>query len=656
MSMKKNNALVGVFFVLLFFGLFLGDGKQWAMDVYGATLAIVVSIYGLIVRVGAAKKLPRSVSYAWVLVSVAVFVSTVYSDSLGYSFSWIVRFLSGFLLYRVFYSLSVPDIEKDFVYGLCVFVGVSALLFVGVYVFPSYITLPSMSLLGTGYGHSHFAELLVLVVPIAIGYLATKSSIISVLAAFLYVVLLYMTRSRGAALIVCGYALFFLYSARNLYTHKHISKLLTVVLCGYVIASVVFVLLPQAKFARFIKSDPVTNRVIYWQQAIDVFMDRPMTGSGPGTFSVSSIQKQRTPWVSSWFAHSAPIQILSELGLLGLVAFGWLFVVHVRLLSINKVRSVGSYRGMLIASMTLLLLYSCFEFVLDYFVIWMLFWATLGLLSGAGSLSKSNKPERVDLIVIGLLGMFYILWVSSFLVTLTVKRADIAFYLAPFDSVQALMFLEQKSSLQPKQSDVWLINVFHKKNPVILDAISKLKERQGDDTKAIEYAKKAAFASPQNTEYYSRYFSLLALRGDVGLLGNEILSISQVALPTKYKKQILELKPYAKGFGQYYKDWMIPERATFANGYASMFYRLGIADLRDVEPTERLLVLARDIYPDLAYLHVELAAFYEHVRKNHTKAQEVLIACQQYQSAAQQCKEQLVLPLYLPSEYKERIL
>ena len=142
--MKKNSVLVVLFFVLLFFGLFLGDGKQWAIDVYGATMAIVVSVYSLFIHGDVARKPPRSISVAWWLVAVVVFISTIFSDSVGYSFSWIVRLLSGALLYRVFYNISFSDTEKTFARALSMFVGLSSVLFIGVYVFPSLDTLPSI--------------------------------------------------------------------------------------------------------------------------------------------------------------------------------------------------------------------------------------------------------------------------------------------------------------------------------------------------------------------------------------------------------------------------------------------------------------------------------------------------------------------------------
>ncbi|MBP9814113.1 O-antigen ligase family protein [Candidatus Woesebacteria bacterium] len=655
--MKKNSVLVVLFFVLLFFGLFLGDGKQWAIDVYGATMAIVISVYSLFIHGDITRKPPRSVSVAWRLVAVVVFISTILSDSVGYSFSWMVRLLSGALLYRVFYNISFSDTEKTFARALSVFVGISAVLFIGVYMFPSLDTLPSMSLLGTNYGHSHFADLFVLVAPMLLNYIYMKNSIFSVALAMLYIVVLYMTRARGATLVVCVYALIFWYKVQKAQMRGYVYKMFAVALSVYIGISIIVMVLPQNKFVKFVKSDPITNRAVYWQQAIDVFVGRPFFGSGPGTFSLSSVQKQRTPWVSSWFAHSAPLQMLSELGFFGLLVFGWLLVVHGRQVLHNKERFlVNSPRVILTTSLALLLIYSCFEYVLDYFVIWMLFWAILGLLSGAGITREPQKRVNISVVLAGVLGVFYLLWVCSFIVTLTTKRADIAFYLAPFDSVQALMFLETKSSQQPKQSDVVLIEVFHRNNSIILDAISKLKERQGDDARALLYAKRAAFASPQNSGYYTRYFSLLAGNNQTEVLGNEILALSKIALPRRFLNQIGMLEPYAKGFGQYYVDWMLPERSTYVNGYASMFYRLGIADLRDVEPTERLLILAKDIYPDLAYLHVELAAFYQHIRGDADLAKETLLQCQRYPSAAQQCREQLLFPLYYPAEYKMNIL
>jgi hypothetical protein len=413
---------------------------------------------------------------------------------------------------------------------------------------------------------------------------------------------------------------------------------------------------PSTLLLESVKTDSVLNRLEYWQQAKDAFLRSPLLGSGPGTFSLDSLQNQHKPGISSWFAHSALLQTGSELGVLGLVGFVWLVISHFIYLHTHKEHLGKSITATLLLCVSLLLFYSLYEFVLDYFVTWMLVWAAAGLIVGARVTNTQETRSIIYRYMLWFLVIFYTLWVTSFFVSLTTNRSDVAFYLAPFDATQALAYVDASSMQTLTDRDVHKIVFFHRKNSSILSSISKLKEKQNDGEASLLYAKQAAYASPQNSEYYSRYFLLLAKYNQLDLLGNEMLSLGSSALPEKFQKQIEALRPFTHGFGLYYKNWMIPEQVTYANGYASLYYRLGIADLRDVPPTEQLLILARDIYPDLAYLHVELAAFYQYVKNDPEKAREILVSCQHYPSAAKQCKEQLTFPLYPPAEYKQFIL
>ena len=654
--MKKDNVLVNAFLLLLFFGLFLGDGKQWAVDVYGAAVAIILSIYSIFTHGKLQKALPKSISMSWVVLFVVATTSSVLSSSIGYSLSWLVRLVSGYLIYRAFYVAGNTSAEDHVVKKTLFFVGAACVSFVILSFLPDKGSLPSMNLLTVSYGHSHLADLLVLIAPALLWVVAPLGYLPQLVGMLLYFVFLYATRARGAMILTWVYLVWSLLPSSNKRNQKRSIVVISLIVsvCVYVGIIVVAGKFPGTQFARSIKRDSISNRLAYWQQAVDGAFQKPLLGNGPGTFALISTQHQRSKTVSSWFAHSFVLQTASEMGVIGLFAFVWLFFVHARQ-GLQKENVVSSAHHVLVVGLCLLFAYSCVEFVLDYFITWMLFWAILGVITGVNVSKEARVDSKPEIVLVFFLGTFYLMWVGSFFYTLVVKRPDVAFYLAPFDSIQALSFLES-TTVTPTEEDTKIIEFFHKKNSHILFAASKLKESQGDYVRSLVYARKAAYASPQNSEYYTRYFSLLISQNQTEKIGNEILSLGQIALPKRYFNQLSALAPYAKGFGQYYKDWMVPEHIGYSSGYASMFYRLGIADLRDVEPTEKLLVLAKDIYPDLAYLHVELAAFYEYIRQDTNKAKEVLIQCQQYPSAAQQCREQLSFPLYYPAEYKANVL
>ena len=77
----------------------------------------------------------------------------------------------------------------------------------------------------------------------------------------------------------------------------------------------------------FKPSVPSDNRLEYWRQAIEAIKERPLFGSGPGTFYLLSRRLQSAPNSWSWFAHSFPLQTAAETGLVGLSIFLFLICV-----------------------------------------------------------------------------------------------------------------------------------------------------------------------------------------------------------------------------------------------------------------------------------------------------------------------------------------
>ncbi|MFH2057210.1 MAG: O-antigen ligase family protein, partial [bacterium] len=77
--------------------------------------------------------------------------------------------------------------------------------------------------------------------------------------------------------------------------------------------------------------DPSTiGRFEAWEAGLQMFLERPFTGVGAGTFGVayaSGEYSERSSWLQP---HSMYIQIIAELGILGLVTFGALVYYTIR--------------------------------------------------------------------------------------------------------------------------------------------------------------------------------------------------------------------------------------------------------------------------------------------------------------------------------------
>lgn len=645
--MNRTTTLVGLFFFLLFFGLFLGDGKQSVIEVYGAAITIVLWLYFIFSKQDTAA-LPNSLALPWVGVGVAAITSTIFSDDIGFSISWLVRLSCGYLLYQLFYSISSKQIIGFFQKGALLLTATAGVLWVCALLFPWFKNfLPSMNLIDVRYGHSHLADLLVFISPIVWSIALSKQRLLpKALLSFVYLSALLATQSRGAWLLVglfVGMQMFL--KSKKMFLLFLVSLLTVFGIGGSFLKN-------YKSIEKVVVRPTASARLEYWRQAIESIKERPFLGSGPGTFSLTSLRLQSGPNRASWFVHSQPLQIASEMGLIGFGIFVWLVVAHVFLW---KKESITQNKNILFWMIALIFVYGSFEFVLDYFVIWVLFWAGVGLVSGVNQKECQQKQAafletRTPLVFIGI---FYILWVSSVLVMTTTGRSDIAYYLAPFDATQTLLFIN--NSFQPNNDQIELINYFNKNFSAVLFKIGdKFKDKKQYEL-ATKYYREASVLDPQNTEYYSKYFELLAEQNKTEILGEEIIELSKRASSKNNEKTIIELKQYKQTIGEYYKNFLIAEHPTFKHGYAGLYYRLGIVDLRDVELTEKLLLLARDLYPDMAHLHIELATFYYFVQKNKEKAMKVLQDCQIYDSPQKQCKEQTEASLRFPGEFKDVI-
>lgn len=652
--MIPTDKFVLGFFVLLFLALFFGDGKQAVVEVYGAAVVLMIWFFRLSQINTPVARLPRLIANSWIFVFVAVTLSTITSDSIGFSISWGIRLLSGFLVYQAFYDLSSARVETVVSRSLLTFAAAATAASFIFGLFPWFQSaLPSMNLISRSYGHNHLADILVFVFPLMWETVVSQSFFRGAVVLLVYSGALLFTLARAAWIVVFGG---FFVSA--FYLRKIQAKtLFALALCFGVMLCVVllgksFLVKNGGSLQTYTRPRSIAFRVEYWNQALKGFMGRPIAGNGPGTFSLVSTRFQKHPLSASWFAHSQPLQMLAEQGVVGFLAFGGLVFSHV--LIWYKGRSgfkKGATTGALVLGCALVIGYGFFEYVLDYFVIWIMLFAVAGLITGRIAVNKTGVSATGVKIALITIGMYYLLWVGSNGAALFLKKYDSAFFLAPFDAAQTLLYLDKTmgSLSDPTRS---LALFFHKGNPQILDALSKDAQKIGDRDKSLGFAKLALYADPQNLELLSRYFSLLSLSGNV-FAGEEMLEFLKHALPDHYGSYVESLSPYVKEVNDATHDiFTTPE--PLREGVMSLLYLIGLKQLRD-RPHITLLFwnLAKDINPDYAAMYIELAMYYQHIEHNDIKAQEVLRECVRRESPRDQCREFLGSELLPPGDYYE---
>lgn len=637
--MKKPLTSVVLFFFLLFVGLFLGDGKQGVIEVFG--VATVLVLWGLrFLQKGDIKQISKSLLFPWCAVAAAALLSTIFSSSIGFSVSWWTRLLSGYLIYRLFYDASSDSVTEVFVKGAIIFVFVASIFGAITYLFPWFhTTLPSMNLFSLTYGHNHLADLLVFVAPLLFGFIMTGHAFSwAKQVLFLgYSVVLFFTFARGAWVLVGAYGVYEYITAKTISDKQRMLKK-TVVFLMIICVGIVTLLLSKNPIERaryVLRPQSAVGRLEYWRQAVEELKERPLVGYGPGTFSLISTRFQRAARQSSWFAHSEPLQIGAELGLVGVFAFIWLFWAHIQLFRRNRGYLQNSKLSRVLAASALLTFgYSLFEFTLDYFVVWLLFWATIGLLTGKASDSErvQQRVDRSIQISLVIIGVFYLLWTVGNVVAISTRRHDIAFYFAPFDSINALAFLDASIQSPPSDTDLSLVKFFHRKNPVILFALGKLTNNSTEET--VRYQEAAVVEDPQNVEYFIDYINILVQQKDYSAVARAVKSLAGNDVD-------LEDPSMASLFtSEIFRDANTMATSVRKDEYvAKIYYLLGLAAV-DTQPqlTHQFWTAASKREPNWGYFPIQLAAL--EYRKLHDKkaAQHTLQQCQRIVYTAKWCE------------------
>jgi len=656
---QRSRFITALFFFLIFFGLLLGDGKQGLVEVYGAASILVLWVFHVIYNKPEPTPLPKQIHFSWVLLFVATAVSTIASISVGFSFSWIVRLLSGYVVYRLFVDLAPNGGERLFSRCLLIFIGAAGALSLCYYLFPGIRSItPSMNLLSASFGHSHLADLLVFVFPLVLVEVFSSKSRLRIGLLVMYFVMLLSTMARASWAIVMLYATFvFRFANKTAFYKKALIAALSIVVIGvvYIGLARLFSLGEETTREFYTRPRSLEVRVLYWQQALDGFIDSPLLGNGPGTFSLVSFRHQRYPTSSSWFAHSAPLQIWAEMGVVGIVTFGFLIFSHIRFwYKQRRLLQNSQTHTSLIWGLALVFIYSCFEFVLDYFIVWLLFWAAAGVITGTTINIKSGQPDKSIKVAVAAIGIFYFFWVAGSSAGIFMKRHDIAFFLAPFDTTQSLIYMsdvvQNKHPLGER-----LISIFHRKNPRLLYEISKTKKNEGNIVAYGNYSKEAVFADPQNIELLSHYLAYLTLLED-GRAGDEMLQLLRRALPKHLESQVNALQPYAREIDASIKHYYTNERPRLRERYLSALYVIGLHHWQSApQLTLSLWTLAKDTLPDLGAIHVEIARLYQHSMHDDSAAQAVLQKCTAIVSARKQCEDFMNTELLPPGDFYDAL-
>lgn len=664
-----------IFFLVTTLSLFLGDGLQAPIDVVWAGVILALFLTYIFKNNNQVRPLSTTLYAFWGLILVYCIIRTFFSDSAAYSITSTVRFIEAYLLFVLFYSIASEKTARMFSFGIIVVATFSLIISFFLILFPLWAqTIPLMNLLYATFGHNHLADMLVLATPLVAASNAPLKYRTKTFLLILFLAGLVLTFARGAWALITGYIIFVVLTQKPDKTIKIIFTIVFGIICGLFIATSLLFRFNQAfpqsysnnwLYRQFIKPSVIDARQNYWTQSLQAIIERPLFGSGPGTFYLQSKRLEQGPNEWSWFAHSLPLQLLVELGVIGATPFFLLlFFVGRTLIHIIKNKNSNSQlQSPLAQGLCLTLLYSCVEFNLNFLVIWVLFWGGVGVLMGMQKPNAIQSQKLLPTTLLIILGLYYVSFMGSYFVLSMGHNTMYAFFLAPYSVNRALDVLDKdkRNADIVSRQQIALVTFFHQQDPEVLFALGGVRSDQDNTASSTDYYRKAKDLDPFNETYQKQYFQTLVFGGQTNLLGPYVRNWN--ALMVKQNNKNLESIDFSSSLllGAY-KDIFMKRAFSVPKTreeISRVDYFLGLSFIKsNPKMTRQFWVLSRDVAPEWSYYHVELASLETYVFNNESEAIHILTECQQYKYPAEDCRGYLrnIRELPTPGSLEEEVL
>ncbi len=195
------------------------------------------------------------------------------------------------------------------------------------------------------YGHNHLSALLIFAVPISLYFLKVnwdnlKLRILLLVTCYLLLLSLFFTFGLSSMIsLALTFLIVILLFRKSLNVRIPIIAVLITVSLFAIFSLTVFSTIKEAKGIGIRKNSPgsMQARLIYWQNAFDNFVSRPLIGSGLDTFRIINRTSKRKLPLGSYYAHNYFLQMLSDAGILGF-ASTILFIFSVIWESFKKIK------------------------------------------------------------------------------------------------------------------------------------------------------------------------------------------------------------------------------------------------------------------------------------------------------------------------------
>ncbi len=379
---REKIIAYGIISLLFFAVLSSGSADLWAQTVIHLGTILLLLFYFFISyqrKEIVFISIPPSLIILFFSLILSYFFSYSKFTSREEFFNWLNYFI--FFLFALLFSEEKKLFCKGII-GIAIFLtlkGIFDYFFHGVYPSKSSLINPNI-----------FAGYLIMAIPLTIYQITDYRLQITnwkFLASILLLVGLILTGSLGAILSLFLAFLLFFRPERKF----------------FLVLVLVFSLLLIFKLSQL----EVSNRLLWWQGAVKMFVTRPLTGIGLGNFA-RYYSQFKTQGLNSLYAHNYYLQLLAENGIFSFLGFLGILMIYFLW---QREKNWGISMGM-----TALLIHNFIDYNLSIPGVALTFWILLGLEMNPASIRcrVNLKGKKYFLVVLTILLLFFSYFITRF--------------------------------------------------------------------------------------------------------------------------------------------------------------------------------------------------------------------------------------------------
>ena len=315
--------------------------------------------------------------YLSLLFLISAFISLFFSVSISSSLPSFGLLLSFFIIFHLARAVVTSKEDLRLVWGTILMAGIGLSLLSLWYLLPFTIKpTGSLNLVFIKYGHNHLAEYLPFVLfPSLFLFLKGQKKqklFFGILSLFFFIILI-LTFSRTSLLFFPLILALIFYRQRSL-VKKKFKPLIFLLIALPLLFLTGILIFSHSKFGYQVAAsgDYFLNsiakplifekRIVYWQQAWQGFLERPLLGWGLGTFRFVSLRFRDLLHHYSTFTHNFYLQILVETGIFGITFCLWFLIKSFKKIFL----SIKKTKNMLSLGIFWALVFSCLQSIFDF--------------------------------------------------------------------------------------------------------------------------------------------------------------------------------------------------------------------------------------------------------------------------------------------------